>query len=255
MDQSNSIVLQTFLMASVNAVLLGETGVGKSAVVNLISGHQVASVSSDASGHTLSSRPFSIPIDGRTFHIWDTPGLDQPEMGAVGYMAAIEEHLTLIQQLSEQGGIDLVLFCIRGGPITVNTLRHYRLFYEVLYRSQVPIALVITHLEREPDMEAWWTRNQSSFETHGIKPAGHACVTGLPTHRKYPESKANIERLLRGYKREHVKSADSWSIKVLRLLGVSASPKKDKDLFSILTERCGLDPEIAKELAERLARK
>lgn len=56
---------------------------------------------------------------------------------------------------------------------------NYGLFYEVLCRSLVPIALVITHLEREADMEKWWQRNVESLEKYGIEAVDHACVTRL----------------------------------------------------------------------------
>lgn len=246
-------------MASVNIVLFGETGVGKSSVINLIAGRQVASVSPDAEGRTLSSRRYSFPVGGRTFHIWDTAGLEQPEMGAVGYMAAIEGALTLIQELAKQGGLDLLLFCMRGNRVTATTQSNYRLFYEVLCRSQVPIALVVTHLEREPDMNAWWTRNVASLEKYGIKSAGHACVTGLEMHSKYPESRAGIELMLRACdgQGKYVMPADSWFIEFLRFFGLFAPPKKDlkkRELLKVLTKRCKLDTKIAQELAVNLAR-
>ncbi|KAH0827600.1 P-loop containing nucleoside triphosphate hydrolase protein [Lanmaoa asiatica] len=248
-----------FIMASVNIVLFGETGVGKSSVINLIAGQQIAIVSPDTMRCTLSSRRYSFPVSGKVFHIWDTPGLEEPEMGAVGYMAAIEGALTLIQQLAQQGGIDLLLFCMRGNRVTATTQSNYRLFHGVLCRSQVPIALVITHLEREPDMEAWWTRNLASMEKYGIKSAGHACVTALPTHGKYPQSRANVERMLRGYNGQgkYVMPADSWFIEFLRVFGFFAPPKKElkkKKLLTLLTKRCKLNSKIAEELAEKLVR-
>lgn len=244
-------------MASVNIVLFGETGVGKSSVINLIAGRQVASISPDAEGRTLSSRRYSFAVGGRTFHVWDTAGLEQPEFGAVGYMAAIEGALALIQQLAQQGGVDLLLFCMRGNRVTATTQSNYRLFHEVLCRSKVPIGLVITHLERELNMEEWWTRNLASLEKYGIRSAGHACVTGLPSHSKYPESRANIERLLRGYNGQgkYLMPADSWFIEFLRFFGWFAPPKKDlkkKELLKLLTKRCKLNSKLAQELAERL---
>lgn len=67
-------------------------------------------------------------------------------------------------------------------------------------------------------MEAWWTRNQANLERCGIEVAGHACVTRLTTHTKYPEAKVNIERMLLGYegKKKYIMSADSWFIEFLR---------------------------------------
>ncbi|KAG6378087.1 hypothetical protein JVT61DRAFT_13770 [Boletus reticuloceps] len=117
---------------------------------------------------------------------------------------------------------------------------NYRLFYEV-------ITLVITHLERELDINVWWTRNLPSLEKYGVRPAGHACVTGLPLHGKYAESKVNVELM----------PADSWLIDFLRFFGLFAHPKKHlkkQELLKVPTKRCRLNPEIAQELAERLAR-
>ncbi|KAN0075499.1 P-loop containing nucleoside triphosphate hydrolase protein [Tylopilus felleus] len=228
----------------INIVLFGETGVGKSSVINLIAGHQVASVSPDAKGCIFSSKRYSFRVGGRAFRIWDTVGLEKPKMNAVEYVAAIEGTHSLIQQLAKRGGLDLLLFCILGNSITTTTQGNYRLFHGALGRSQVPIALAITCLEREPDMEAWWTRNQANLERCGIEVAGHACVTRLTTHTKYPEAKVNIERMLLGYegKKKYIMSADSWFIEGLK-----------RELLGVLTKRGKLNPEIAQELAERLA--
>ncbi|KAN0090955.1 P-loop containing nucleoside triphosphate hydrolase protein [Tylopilus felleus] len=245
------------MSSSLNIILFGETGVGKSSVINLIAGRSIAETSPDVQGCTMSFKPYSFNVGNRTFHIWDTVGLEEPEFGNNGYLPAIEQACDLIHQLSNRGGVDLLLFCIRGNRVTATTQSNYRLFYEVLCRESVPIALVITHLEREPDMEGWWMRNMESLEKYGIKAAGHACVTGLPTHSKYRESKLNIHQLLEGHTSDgrFNMPPEGWLIEFLRMFGLFAPLKKDskrKDILKVLTKRCKLHPDIADELASKL---
>ncbi|KAF8557984.1 P-loop containing nucleoside triphosphate hydrolase protein [Imleria badia] len=245
------------MSSSLNIILFGETGVGKSSVINLIAGRHIAHTSPDVQGCTMSFKPYTFPVNGRNFHIWDTVGLEEPEMGVNGYLPAIEQACELINHLTSQGGVDLLLFCIRGNRVTATTQSNYRLFYEVLCKSSVPIALVITHLEREPDMEKWWERNVESLEKYGIKAAGHACVTGLPTHSKYRESRQNITTLLDGHNGDgrFNMPAEGWLIEFLRMFGLFAPLKKEskrKDIMKVLTKRCRLDPKIAEELAVKL---
>ncbi|KAF8441381.1 hypothetical protein L210DRAFT_3503460 [Boletus edulis BED1] len=245
------------MKSSLNIILFGETGVGKSSVINMIAARHVADTSPAVQGCTMSFKPYSIPVNRRTFHIWDTAGLEEPEMGVNNYLPAIEQARELIHHLSSRGGVDLLLFCIRGNRVTAMTQSNYRLFFEVLCKSQVPIALVITHLEREADMEKWWERNAKTFEKHGIKAAGHACVTGKPTHNKYRELQRNITRLLEGHKGQGRFNMPSggWLVEFLRLFGLFAPLKKGrkkKDIVKLLTKRCKLDPKVAEELATKL---
>jgi tRNA U34 5-carboxymethylaminomethyl modifying GTPase MnmE/TrmE len=245
------------MSSTLNIILFGETGVGKSSVINLIAGRPLAQTSPDVQGCTMSFKPYTFPAHGRTLHIWDTVGLEEPEMGVNGYLPAIEQACELIHHLTRQGGVDLLLFCIRGNRVTATTQSNYRLFYEVLCKSSVPIALVITHLEREADMEKWWERNEESLEKYGIKAAGHACVTGLPTHRKYEESQRNIARLLEGHNGDgrFNMPTEGWLVEFLRMFGLFAPLKKEskrKDIMKVLTKRCKLDPKVAEELAIKL---
>ncbi|KAN0084084.1 P-loop containing nucleoside triphosphate hydrolase protein [Tylopilus felleus] len=246
------------MSSSLNIILFGASGVGKSSLINLIAGEAVATTSPDVQGCTMSFHPYTFPVHNRDFHIWDTVGLEEPEMGVNGYLPAIEQACDLIHQLSSGGGVDLLIFCIRGNRVSATEQSNYRLFYEALCRSSVPIALVITHLEREINMESWWERNRESLEKYGIKYAGHACVTGLPTHSaKYRESKVNILRLLEGYNsngRFHM-PPEGWLIEFLRKFGLFAPLKKEaerKDILKVLTKRCKLDPKVAGELADKL---
>ncbi|KAF8836430.1 P-loop containing nucleoside triphosphate hydrolase protein [Paxillus ammoniavirescens] len=244
---------------SMNIILFGETGVGKSSVINLIAGRQVANVSSDVNGCTMSSTYYTFTVNGREFKIWDTVGLEEPELGVNGYLPAIEKSFELIQQLFSQGGVDLLLFCMRGNRVTATTQSNYRLFYEALCGSKVPIALVITHLEREDNMEGWWDRNVNRLGDYGIKSAGHACVTGILGHRQYGQSHKAITDLLSGYDGtgKYNMPSEAWFIQFLRLFGLFAPPKdlKGKKLQEVLTKRCGLNQKVAEELMKKMESK
>ncbi|KIK80763.1 hypothetical protein PAXRUDRAFT_15613 [Paxillus rubicundulus Ve08.2h10] len=242
---------------SINIILFGETGVGKSSVVNLIAGRKVAETSPETSLCTMESTHYTLFVEGRQYHIWDTVSLEEPEVGGInGYLPAVQKSSELIQSLSAQGGVDLLLFCMRGNRVTATTQSNYRLFYEVLCGSAVPIALVITHLEREPVMEDWWTRNVKSLEKYGIKCAGHACVTGIPGNEKYGLSQIVIQDLLTGYDgtAKYSMPPEAWFIQFFRLFGLFAPPKnlKGKKLQDFLTKRCGLDSKVAEELVKKI---
>jgi tRNA U34 5-carboxymethylaminomethyl modifying GTPase MnmE/TrmE len=239
---------------SLNIVLFGQTGSGKSSVINLIAGKQIAKVSNRADGCTMSFQPYTFPVNDRTFHIWDTVGLEEPDTE----LRAIEGACDLIHQLTSQGGVDLLLFCIRAPRITATSQANYRLFYEVLGRSSVPIALVITHLEQETaDMEKWWERNVGQLEKFGLKAAGHACVTGLPMDSKYRESQQNIARLLEGHNSDgrFNMPPEAWIVEFSRLFGRFSPLKGDskkKEIMKVLLKRCRMDYGMAEELAVKL---
>ena len=220
-----------------NVVLFGETGSGKSAVVNLLAGEPVAPTSSDIDGCTKVYQQYPLDLNGVSYTIWDTVGLDQPMMGDdatdAGYLYAIEQVCGLIKNLSKTGGVDLLLLCHRQGRITTTTQRNYTLVCEVVCRNAVPIGVVITHLEQEECMEDWWDQNADIFQQRRIEVFGHACVTTLSADPKTQESREAIGRLLRRHDsngRYRMPTEKSAASKVPAW----------KELFKDLRKRCGL---------------
>lgn len=238
--------------SSLNVILFGQTGSGKSSLINLMTGQDVARVSSGAGGCTLTFQRHPFLVNGRHVQIWDTVGLDEPDME----LKAIEQAYRLIRDWETHGGVDLLLFCIRAPRITVTSQANYRLFYEALCRSQVPIALAMTHLEQENDMEDWWRRNVGRLEEYGLKFAAHVCVTGLPTDSKYPESRRRVWDLLQAHCGERfTMPSETWFVESLPSFGLLSPLKRGftrKAIMKVLVKRCGMEQKKAEELAAKL---
>ena len=237
-----------------HVILFGETGVGKSSLVNLLAGWHVAEVSPDSVACTLTSTEYQFQLGAATIRLWDTVGLEEPESGTSGYMSAIERATELVRRLSASGGISLFLFCVRGNRVTTTMQSNYRLFYEVLGNKKAPIAIAITHLEREPGaMEAWWVRNAKTLEQNGIRVGRHACITTLEGHPKYVESRNAVQELLWQYAEQGKYSMppETWLGRLLN--GLSAilgfGLPRGKDLMRVLTKRCHLEPDVAQRVA------
>ena len=250
---------------TINVVLFGETGVGKSSVINLIARKDVAKVSSDANGCTMQTTRYNIPFDGVNFAIFDTIGLEEPQMGVNVYLKAMEKAYELIGELGAAGGIHLLLFCMRGGRISATTQSNYRMFCECLYNKKVPIALVFTGLEREVDMEDWWKRKETHILQYGIKSNGHACITAVQDDTsgedlKYKESEKKIRELLKScaFQREAFQPETySWFARLAQSMRTFIEKQKvptNRNVLRVLVQRCKLDPETAKKIVEMMER-
>ncbi|KIJ10293.1 hypothetical protein PAXINDRAFT_86255, partial [Paxillus involutus ATCC 200175] len=234
-----------------NIILFGESDVGKSSVINLIAGKEIAKVSSDVDDCTMASTAYDLTVDNKSIRIFDTVGLEEPEMGVNGYLAAIEKAYQLILSLSEAGGVHLLLLCLRAGrmAITATVESNYRLFCEFLCRNKVPIALVFTGLEREARMEDWWERNRSNIMKYGIHSTGHACITTVRDDtpgqaEKYATSQRMIRELLTNCALEDnafLPDNQDWLVTMGReMLGLieRRSDPKQEDIMKVLEQRC-----------------
>ncbi|KIK99086.1 hypothetical protein PAXRUDRAFT_823121 [Paxillus rubicundulus Ve08.2h10] len=215
------------LQSRANIVIFGEAGAGKSSLVNLILGSDAAKTSSDAGGCTLDAKYYDTTILGRDFRIYDTVGLNEAQAEAQAFqdpdrlIGAIIKAYRLVQSLSDAGGINLLVFCVRRGRITASMQHNYKLFQDFLCHKKVPVSLVITHLENEENMEKWWSDNKAHFAEFGIHVIDHACTTTKRTFSsRYQDSRQVVHNLLvtRGFGAGFTMEKVSWAAELFRKL-------------------------------------
>ncbi|KAG1759143.1 P-loop containing nucleoside triphosphate hydrolase protein [Suillus occidentalis] len=245
-----------------NIVLFGQAGAGKSSLVNLMAGKDVASTSNDMKSCTLRWKEYPIQFDGESYNVFDTVGLQEPQLGLPQYLDAVENAYTLIRNLERQGGIDLLMFCMRAGRLTTTLENNYRLFHEFLCEKKVPVIVVITHLENEAgDMDAWWAQNRDIFGEREVHVADHACITAIKGNDpdRYEQSRTTIRNVIKKFttdgQKEAWKGGDNTLVSLLHKLREFLVGRKlhaRKYIVPRLVKRCGLSLDVATKLADRI---
>lgn len=153
--------------------MFGQSGAGKSSLINLIAGREIAEVSTGTAGCTTRSQAYEVKLpNGLSVTLWDTVGLSEGFNGTVSTSEAIAHVYALIRRLGV--GVRLLVFCVRG-RIHETTIKNYQIF-KAFCQGNVPIALVVTGLELVPDKKRWWTKNGPGFERSQMIFSDHACI-------------------------------------------------------------------------------
>ncbi|KIJ58417.1 hypothetical protein HYDPIDRAFT_102695 [Hydnomerulius pinastri MD-312] len=169
-----------------NVIIAGESGIGKSSLINLITDQEVAQTSNDSTACTLQTRSYKFSIDGHDFLLWDTPGFDEGSMTVANARFPELMVRTLVQRLKNAGGIDLLVYCMHGNRAKTGLVNSYKVIRS-LVPTTVPFVAVVTRLERYPNqIEDWWAKNEHELSNFGMEFADHACITALPDSSTLP---------------------------------------------------------------------
>jgi predicted GTPase len=197
-----------------NVIVFGESGAGKSSILNMLEGDIKAPVSDRATGVTFQNACYKKMIGRTTFSIFDTVGLNEGSAGTVTAKDAVEGLYRLIHQLDD--GVNLLVYVMRASRVTRTTQQNYEMFFDVFCRRKVPIVIVITGLENRTEMDKWWEENKATFDNQNMAFSGHACITATEGKQKdgvssfgveYEDSKWEVESLiLRSF------SIDPWKL-------------------------------------------
>ncbi|KAG1886636.1 hypothetical protein F4604DRAFT_1675516 [Suillus subluteus] len=239
-----------------NFIIFGEMGVGKSALVNLIAGDELAEISSGTQLCTLESTEYPVTFSDSQLNVnlFDTVGLNSPTMNNAGYLDTLVKAHELIVLLKDRGGVHGLLFCIKAGRLSHTVQQNYRLFFEFLCQEQVPLALVVTNLENEENMDDWWTMNKAHIENCGI---GYQNAYGA----RYFESRKKVLSMLKelGSRDACLVDVNDWLARMCEKLrellipgkGLRSGLNRDK-IVQVLTKRCKLSKQDAMQVLQRI---
>lgn len=241
-------------MSMFNVLVVGQTGCGKSSVVNILAGESRAPTSDDLGHCTKHWTEYAILVDGRSFQVFDTIGFLEPGLDTKGYTDAIANTYLAIDVLRKRGGIDLVLYCVRDGEIE-KMKGHYRLLHEVFCEEEVPVALVVTN--RGVSHKSY----KAIFRSHKIAYVDYVCANIASTPG--PGSSAADTESQKAIKELLVKCCDAgpnprstlqqlWR-RVQKLVGTDQSQSlKRNEVSTLLTQRCKMQQAVADQLLAAL---
>ncbi|KZP12316.1 hypothetical protein FIBSPDRAFT_164445 [Athelia psychrophila] len=225
-----------------NVVIFGQTGAGKSSVINLVAGDVVAEVDSRAMGCTFQCQSYEVEINDAKLRLWDTVGLNEGVTGRVPAKDAIVALYKLLEGLTD--GVSLLVYCVRAPRITDITIKNYEMFYKGFAKKAIPIVLLVTGLEmEEPNMASWWAKNSNAFERQEMQFRDQGCITGtkgkyrngLWTYgQEYEESQGITRALIRKYA-----FGEPWKLPKARLV-----PWFFKRTFNLFAGVFGVPPYV-----------
>ncbi|KIJ11353.1 hypothetical protein PAXINDRAFT_137917 [Paxillus involutus ATCC 200175] len=180
-----------------NVIFIGESGVGKSSIINLIADADLARTSSDVRPCTAEVTDYDVSIRGSTYRLWDTPALNETSRFRFSVSGPERDLKSFLRESYFDGEIDLLVLCVRGSRSHRSMESAYKTFCKTTRQVAAPVVIAVTGLEQlQPAMDTWWVQNGRKLEELGLVFDGHACVTCLPHHPRRQASKEEIHDLL-----------------------------------------------------------
>ncbi|KIK91380.1 hypothetical protein PAXRUDRAFT_830900 [Paxillus rubicundulus Ve08.2h10] len=175
---------------SINVALVGMTGVGKSTLVNILKGSEVAEVNNDSKPCTLGATCYEVVESGTTYHIWDTRGLNEASWRRFNWFpwVSLDANAQLKNLLSggQKGSpeIDLVLLCVGGEKIGIQA--HWEAYTKI--PTSIKVAVVVTRMG-DIGSSQWRQTCKDTAKLKGIELDTNV-MEGVPKFRDLQEQKA-----------------------------------------------------------------
>ncbi|KAG1824094.1 P-loop containing nucleoside triphosphate hydrolase protein [Suillus variegatus] len=146
---------------SKNVAIIGESGVGKSSLINMICHGANAPTSNDRTGCTKEGKEYPCNLGGQlSCQVHDTIGLEE---GRWGFFPDKKSQKKLKTYLKDsRGPWHFVVYCIPGGRghLKKSHGKNYEKVKSMM--DSVPLVVVVTHLEDFKDpLDRWWSDNQT----------------------------------------------------------------------------------------------
>ncbi|KAG2048656.1 hypothetical protein BDR06DRAFT_962394 [Suillus hirtellus] len=190
---------------SKNVVIIGQSGAGKSSLINMICSGANALTSNDTIGCTRVEKKYPCDLGGRkSCQVHDTIGLEEGRWGFLPDKEAQKKLKTYLKNPKEP--CHLLVYCMPGSRgLKKSHARNFKKFKSVV-GDRVPVVVVVTNLEDIGDpLDSWWSENLEMLTKLGIPgTTEHACITALPkVHLRsdqaylYNKSCENVKALIK----------------------------------------------------------
>ncbi|CAF3174167.1 unnamed protein product [Rotaria socialis] len=148
-------------------LIVGSTGEGKSSLINLLMGREVANVNDSADGVTMDCQEYVTKHAETEYHLYDTIGLHEADGGKVPHKNAIEKLVAFAKSHSE--GFNLIIFVMAKGRIRHDFEQNHLLFHDTIFCSQAPSILYVNGCEFEKQTGKWVTENAERLKSFQFK--------------------------------------------------------------------------------------
>lgn len=138
---------------TVHVALVGTTGVGKSTLVNVLKGEEIAEVNNDVRPCTSHAMQYEVVEGGTKYCIWDTRGLNEASEAiltrALKFCRLIPDADRELKKLlrGDDPRFNLVLLCVDAKKIRVHVhWKIYNLIYADFCERKLKVAVVATQM-------------------------------------------------------------------------------------------------------------
>ena len=153
--------------STVHVALVGNTGVGKSTLVNVLKGRKIAEVNNNVRPCTTRTMQHEVVAGDTRYCIWDTRGLNEGSEKAALHTRALKLARIIPDAERElkkflrgnNPGVNLVLLCIDARKIRVNV--HWKIYnkiYADFCEKGLKVAVVVTQMGERDFKSSEWKR-------------------------------------------------------------------------------------------------